>query len=49
MDFQGETPTFSSRQEIKSKLREGLFLALLLPGFVFFLHLSRPLVSLSVK
>ena len=49
MDFQGENPTFSSRQEIKSKLGEGLFLALLLPGFILFHHLSKPLVSISVK
>ena len=49
VDFQGENPTFSSRQEIKSKLGEGLFLALLLPGFILFHHLSKPLVSISVK
>jgi hypothetical protein len=44
-NIQGVNPTFSPRQKIKSKIREGLILAVLFLGFVLpgqFLHLSEP-------
>lgn len=43
---QGENPTFASRWKIKSKIREGLILALLVPGFVLF---SKFFTSLSLS